>query len=956
MASNSKTFASCNWKSEAQNYLINESKIFNRYKLLQSVALLLFTFSTMIGAGQCVVINEVMINGPGSSDGSNTPNTEEWVELYNTCSSTIDLSCYVISDGDFTVTFPQGTTIEPNGFLTIGSNAAGFTVSVNWTTCGCTSGSSIGVFTNNNEQLVLTNGSGQVQDAVIWGVGQMPVDITTAATQGCAPVNMFFSTTNTVFETLPATTNNNGCTAARACDGGTAWLVKCLPSITPGTSNSGLVVSIDLQSNLQTICAGDCINFTGTSAPNPTAWSWQFPGAQGGTSFVQNPVGVCYNNVGDYDVTMTVINSCGPYSLTIPNYIHVLSNEIPVITADGPTALCAGETVTLSTTASTPFNWQHNGVNIPGATGSQYVASIEGIYSLITTNANCPQSSNQISVSALGPLPISINPNTDVVICEDSYTLEGTSTGSFQWFLNGNPIAGATSSNYIANTGGQYYFFSEQVGFCGTTSNQISLTLVNVTIDFASSIQTICEGDCIDFTDLSTPLSNSWNWQFAGSQTVTSSIQNPSGICYNSAGNFAVAIEVINSCGTYNYSIPDYIEVILTEIPEITADGPTAICTGESVTLSASGVGPYVWQNNGVNIPGATDQQYIATTSGTYTVRTTSALCPRTSNAISVTNLNTVQVVIIPGTDVVVCDSNYVIQGNSTGSFQWYFNNIPIPGATSNTYIVTVPGQYKFYSEQSGLCPAYSNTIVVSINNTASVSVVASRDSACVGESIDLTATGIFNTLFWSNGSTSTVANVTVGGVYDVTATTGNCSATASVTVLFLPLPIVDAGPDINSDCFSIIEIEGTGEGSLRWIYNNSEVSSTALLPISAPSGKNIYTLEASLLGCIATDDVLLSGDCVTLYIPNSFTPDGDGINDVFKVIAHGIKDYQLTIYNRWGDAVFTTKDTEAVWTGGMFDYYVPDGIYIYHVKAIDFNNADVLDEQHTRGTITVLR
>ncbi len=949
------TFAGCIWKKEAPNYLIEKRKIFNRNTFVQSIALLFILFNTFTGVGQCVVINEVMINGAGSADGNFSPNTEEWVELYNSCANAVDLSCYILSDGDFTVTFPQGTTIQPNGFLTIGSNAAGFPVDLNWGTCGCAAGTSIGVFTNSNEQLVLTNGSGQIQDAVIWGAGQMDVSIISSATQGCAPVNLLFNSTNTVFESLPSTNSNNGCTAARTCDGGTAWSVKCTTSITPGTSNSGLVVTINFQSNTQTICAGDCISFTGTSTPNPTAWSWQFPGAVGGTSFVQNPPSVCYNNVGDFDVTMTVINSCGSYSFTIPNYIHVLENEIPVIAANGPTDICSGETVTLSTTATPPYNWQLNGGNIPGATGAQYVASLAGNYTLVTTNANCPQTSNQITVTALAALVLSITPNTDVVICENSYLIQGTSTGNFQWFLNNNPIPGATSNTYNATQSGLYHFYSEQAGFCSSTSDQINLTLVNVDVNFSSSLQIICEGDCISFTDLSTPTSTSWNWQFAGAQTATSTLQNPSGVCYTNAGNFDVSIEVNNSCGTYNLTLPNYIEVIATEIPVITASGPTAICNGENVTLSAAGAGPYAWQNNGVNIPGANGAQYVATTPGSYTVRTTNALCPRTSNIIHVTFLNIVPVSIIPGVDVVVCDSNFVIQGNSPGSYQWYFNNIAIPGATNATYIISVPGLYSFYSELTGFCPTFSNSVSVSINNTASVSVQASRDTACVGESIDLTASGIFNTLVWSNGATTTDVNVAVGTFYTVTATTGNCSATDSVHVTFLPLPFVDAGTDIESDCFSIIDIEGTGEGNLRWLFNNSEVSSSSSLQISEPAGKNIYTLEASLLGCKATDNVLITGECVTLYVPNSFTPDGDGINDVFKVVAHGIKDYKLTISNRWGDEVFTTTDTEAVWTGGD-EYYAPDGIYIYHIKAIDFNNADVLDEKHSRGMIIVLR
>ena len=62
-------------------------------------------FFTQPVFSQCVVINEVLVNGPGACDGFCEPNTEEWIELYNTCTTAVDLSCFVITDGDFTVPF-----------------------------------------------------------------------------------------------------------------------------------------------------------------------------------------------------------------------------------------------------------------------------------------------------------------------------------------------------------------------------------------------------------------------------------------------------------------------------------------------------------------------------------------------------------------------------------------------------------------------------------------------------------------------------------------------------------------------------------------------------------------------------------------------------------------------------------------------------------------------------------
>jgi gliding motility-associated-like protein len=71
------------------------------------------------------------------------------------------------------------------------------------------------------------------------------------------------------------------------------------------------------------------------------------------------------------------------------------------------------------------------------------------------------------------------------------------------------------------------------------------------------------------------------------------------------------------------------------------------------------------------------------------------------------------------------------------------------------------------------------------------------------------------------------------------------------------------------------------------------------------------------------------------LYVPNAFTPDGDGINDVFQVYGMGILEYEIVIFNRWGDVIFRSENLEQAWTGNARngEHFVPDGIYTYVIK-----------------------
>src|SRR5690606_1758051 len=104
------------------------------------------------------------------------------------------------------------------------------------------------------------------------------------------------------------------------------------------------------------------------------------------------------------------------------------------------------------------------------------------------------------------------------------------------------------------------------------------------TADFSASATTICEGDCIDFTDLSTVSTNpNWSWTFTGAATATSSVQNPTGICYNTAGTYQVELTVTDDNGNDTETKVNYITVNTCSGTPPTADfsaSQTIICEG----------------------------------------------------------------------------------------------------------------------------------------------------------------------------------------------------------------------------------------------------------------------------------------------------------------------------------------------------------------------------------------
>lgn len=850
-------------------------KFFSRLVVLTGILM-----GALNGQSQCIVINEILINPDDSNDGQNSPNTSEWIELYNTCPNPVDISCYAISDGDFTVVIPPGTILQPYSFFVMGSSNSVATVNLNWATCGCTTQSGIGevgIFGNNNEQVVLHNSAGVQQDAIYWGNGQTFSTLTTTTSTGCAPITFSYSlsTITNTFENI-GSGGSDGCGKARACDGSNTWIEVCGNLKTPGASNNGQTPSITFSASTTDICVGGCVNFSYTGNGNPTQYSWTFEGSSTATSISAGPFGICYPTAGDYDVTLAVTNACGTFTTTVEDYIHVSANANVTITAGGPTTFCAGGSVLLQTTSTGPYQW-YSGTNaIPGATSQTYTATQAGNYSL-TTTGNCGGTSNAIEVTIASGLQPVIAANGPVNLCNNQ-TVDLSVDGAYatyQWFSGTNPIPGATSATYTVSQTGTYSIYVTNQG-CDGTSNTIQ---VNSTVILAPPM----------------------------------------------TGNFSE-------------------------------------CQGESITLQVSDIyDSYQWLSSGTAIPGATNASYSFTLNQTVEISVTVVdhLCEATSDEIVITSIPSPLVTITPNQDVQACQSSYTLTGtSSTGNYQWLNSGVPIPGATSATYVVTQDGDYSFVSTSTtGNCASNSSEVTVILETELDVEIVATALEACEGQTITLSISGSYDNITWSNNASTSSITVNSTGVYSITVNTGGCTATDEVSILFNPMPVANAGNDTISDCDSGVALIGSGTGTLAWLPDPGlTIGTNPAVAQAYPNQTMYFTLTATIGSCVATDQVLVEVDCSSIYIPNIFTPNGDGVNDFFQVDARGVSYYHLQIFNRWGEMLFESKDPKKVWNGGKQDYYAPDGVYFWTLDVLDFQGRPMLDSDHSHGHITIAR
>jgi gliding motility-associated-like protein len=827
---------------------------------------------------QCVIINEVLVNPNDPCDGNCMPNTAEWIELYNTCNTPVDLSCFVISDGDFTVTFPTGTTIAANGYFVIGSSNSGGTVNLNIATCGCTAGNAteIGILSNTSEQLILLNSAGVQQDAIYWGTGQFPMNITSMTLGACPPI-VINKPNNTGFALVP--TSTDGCSIGRTCDASTTWQVKCGTNISQAATNGILGVPAFSASNTS-VCPGDCISFTDNSLGNPSAWFWTFSGAATGNSNAQNPSSVCYNNSGNYTVTLQITNACGTFTETQTGYIQVGSGATPNITANGPVNFCEGNSVTLSTNTVGTYQWMLNGAAILGETNASIVATQSGSYTVAVASGSCSGVSNSIQVNVTPASTAVINAQSSTTICTgQTVVLESVSSAnSYQWMLNGANIVGETNQQITVNTPGNYTLLVSSSNGCTAVSTPTTVTLLSAT----------------------TP-------------TITSS------------------------------------------------NGQFSFCQGQSLTLEATaGLTNYQWYLNSTPIAGANAASLVVTQTGSYSVSVDNVNGCNTNSLPTIINLLPLPTAqVSPAGPILICNAVPAILQVASGAstYQWLNVGVPIPGANSNAFTAAQSGDYSVLITNSSGCSAISNTVAVSFNTGISVSIFNNNPSPCEGDIVFLSTTQNYNQISWNTGEDGIQISATKPGKYTVTVVnSGGCTATDEVDLVFSPKPQVEAGSDVSSDCVEGIILNGIGDGIPTWEPALGLSNTNTFDVNAAPTNTTTYYLTVDNGTCKATDSLIVTAECSSVYVPTAFSPNDDGLNDIFKAFGMDIKNFKLEIFNRWGEKIFETQDINLGWDGNYRGSKAPQGIYVWQLEAADKNGKPFLNDIQSRGIVNLVR
>ncbi len=211
---------------------------------------------------------------------------------------------------------------------------------------------------------------------------------------------------------------------------------------------------------------------------------------------------------------------------------------------------------------------------------------------------------------------------------------------------------------------------------------------------------------------------------------------------------------------------------------------------------------------------------------------------------------------------------------------------------------------------------------------SASGDILGEDISSCENQEVILQIPEFVDSQEWSTGSTADELVVSESGVYWVDYMVGDCSSSDTILVTSNPIAEFDLGENRVLCAGESYIIEPSGDiGPVRW-----QDGSIMENYIAEESG--IYTAILEQGSCSSSDNIQIDFvpcDC-EVYIPNALTPDQNSLNEVFKPISVcDFEEYHLTVYNRWGDNIFESKDPDQHWNGGVGDYYTPDGVYNRH-------------------------
>ena len=736
-------------------------------------------------------------------------------------------------------------------------------------------------------------------------------------------------------------------------------------------------------------CLDKIVQLQVVSPTNYISFKWDL--GDGKASFIPNPR-VSYTQTGRKDISLTVVDGFGCESRALKPQLIEIDMPAADMSALEDSSSCPPFPVQFlfGGKFAESYEWDFGDGSISSNQSPMHVYSDPGTYIAklkVISPGGCEANSASVIIYVEGPTGTVDYPNVacepfDMVFKVTSKNAKFVTIDFGDGYFAEDRSFGSGEFKYRYGDTGMYtpnIFISNGLGCKLLLPRGEPLKAVSILPVFKADVLFYCDWGGVNFTDLS--LSNdqltSWSWDFGD---LDSGRGNRPYHFYGSPGLYSVKMTVTSSLGCVDtVTRMQYMDIQAR--PDIAMDiSKFLVCEEDLVQLSGVEVSPnnspivsWFWDfTNGNSADVKIPEKQLFRKAGNYPVR----IYATNQKGCSDTLVQNLVVHPIPsldaGSDSILCLGTPIqLKPKGAATYEWFSGPTLSCTNCEQPFINPVSDAIYFVKGTSAIGCSTIDSIDIKVIQPSTV--VASADTlVCFGDAIRIQASG---TLLYSwtpaNGLSRTdIAGPTVKPTQTTTYTvTGmdayNCFVTKDdVVVTVIPLPTVNAGRDTTIMAGYPLQLKpaySPDVSRVQWVPALFLSCSDCKTPVTTPSYSATYTLFAyTPEGCMSKDVVNVFATCTgdNLFIPNTFSPNGDGINEVFYPRGRGIEKIRsMRIFSRWGQLIylkenFLANDQNAAWNGKRQGQFVTPDVYVYMIDLV-CENGNIIT---LKGDVTLIR
>jgi gliding motility-associated-like protein len=948
------------------------------------------TYSWSVTGGNIISnnSNSITVNWPAAGNGTVT------VTEANTlvCDSTVTINIIIGPQPIPVINGPQSVCTTTISQYSVANPVAGNTYI--WSVAGgMISGSSsnnnvnVQWFTAGNAIISVTQANGFGCDSTV----SIPVNILTIPTPVVSgPLNVCeFQTMSYTTSYVPGNTynwnvtggtiianNNNTITVNWPSAGnGSVTLTEANTLVCDSTVSINVIIGpqpVPVINGPPLVCTTTLSQY---SVANPVAgnnYIWSVAGGIILGSSNNSNVNVQWSTAGNATISVTQSNSFGCDS-TVSIPVTILTIPTPVI--NGPLNVCQFQTMTYSTSyvSGNSYNWNVTGGNIISNNSNSITVNwpSAGNGTVTVTEANTLVCDSTVAINVIiSPQPTPLI-NGPALICTATYAQYGVSPvagDNYSWTISGGTIVGSSSMENVTviwTTSGAGVISINQSNTFGcdsTVSYAVTVKLKPAPVLTGPPVN--CELDTTTYS-VQNIIGDTYIWNVTGGSIVGLSVGSSIEVLWTSPGNGEVRLRQISPDGCDSIVTKS---IYINPLPQPVISGPSIVCEDEPAAYNVTPVNNnlYNWSVSGGSISGST------------TSNTLNVIWPNDGMSMITITETTPQGCSVKAEFLVLinekphpsltggnvgCISNAMVNYSSLLqpgiNYQWSISggNIITGNGTSAIAIQWItPGLQTVSITATNPLTGCDSTVVVHVNvdSLARPVIHTSGLAGCVPVQLDFTG-NLLNPGYqylWNFGDgTSTYSanpfhEYSEPGMYAVQLIAINntgCRDTVTAQVIAHPNPVADFDLSYGTPPYIIdlsnLEITNLSTGATQYSWDfGDEHGSTLFEPhhdYKEPGNYTITLIATNQWECSnSAEREIIVKFPEDIFIPNAFSPNNDHLNDYFKVAHKNITELSVSIFNRWGERIYTSQDISFKWDGTYKSNPVQEGVYVYAIKA----------------------